>query len=305
AYAGFTEADAAIAYARQFTDSGKTVVLKADGLAAGKGVVLTADTAEMQAVIRDMMQEGSLGEAGRRLIIEECLEGEELSYFAICDGKHYLPLMTAQDHKRVFDHDQGPNTGGMGAYSSPPVFTPELGRRIVKEIIEPTIAGMAAEGCPYTGVLYAGLMLTADGPKVLEYNARFGDPETQVMMPMIAGDLYPVLQAAAAGNLTGQSLEVRAGNCVGVVLASGGYPGAFNKGRPISGLDELKPDTLVFHAGTARRGDQLVTNGGRVMLIARCDSDIAAAQAAVYEEIKKISFADMHYRTDIAQRALK
>lgn len=305
AYAGFTDAAAAIEYARRFTDRGQTVVIKADGLAAGKGVVLTAETAVMRDTINSMMQDGSLGEAGRRVIIEEFLEGEELSYFAICDGQNYIPLMTAQDHKRVFDGDQGPNTGGMGAYSNPPVFNAELGDRIVREIIEPTIAGMTAEGCPYTGVLYAGLMLTADGPKVLEYNARFGDPETQVMMPMIANDLYPVLQAAADGRLEGQYIEVKAGNCVGVVLASEGYPGAYEKGRPISGLEQLAPDTLVFHAGTARSGDGLVTNGGRVMLIACCAENIAAAQAAVYKEVARISFAGMHYRTDIAHRALK
>jgi phosphoribosylamine--glycine ligase len=252
-----------------------------------------------------IMKDRNFGEAGDRVVIEECLNGEELSFFAISDGHGFVPVMSAQDHKRVFDHDAGPNTGGMGAYTNPPLYTPQLREQIINEIIRPTINAMQQEGHPYQGVLYAGLMLTASGPKVLEFNARFGDPETQVLMPMIDGDLFPVLEAAARGNLGNCQVQTAEGACVAVVVASGGYPGSFAKGYPITGLNDLEPDTMVFHAGTKVEQGSLVTDGGRVLAIAAKGCNIADAVQKVYKEIKKVHFQDMHYRNDIAHRALR
>lgn len=302
-YEVFEDVYSARVYARQFTDVGKGVVIKADGLAAGKGVVVASDFEEADLAIEQIMKDRSFGDAGDRVVIEECLIGEELSFFAITDGEHYVPLMAAQDHKRIFDGDEGPNTGGMGAYTNPPVYTPELKSYIEKEVIEPTISAMKKEACPYTGVLYAGLMLTEQGPKVLEYNARFGDPETQVLMPMIKGDLLPVLEASARGDLAGLKLDIEEGSCVGVVLASGGYPGDYEKGFYIKGLDQLEPNTMVFHAGTALKDGNLVTNGGRVLSVVCRGKDIDDAVQKVYAEIDKIHFEGMHYRKDIAHRA--
>ena len=225
--------DMAYASARIYTEQGKAVVIKADGLAAGKGVTVAANWEEASQAIDSMMKDKSFGQAGERLLVEECLLGEEVSFFAICDGKDYISLLAAQDHKRVFDNDQGPNTGGMGAYVNPPVFDQELQRQVIKNIIEPVIKAMAEEGCPYQGVLYAGLMITAEGPKVLEFNARFGDPETQVLMPMIKGDILPVLEAAASGKLGDLQLEIEEGSCVAVILASAGYPGDYEKGKSL------------------------------------------------------------------------
>ena len=226
-FAVFDDAEQARNFARSLFEQGQKAVVKADGLAAGKGVVVAQCFAEASEAIDSIMKDKTFGTAGDKILVEECLQGEELSFFAISDGTDYLALLSAQDHKRIFDHDEGPNTGGMGAYINPPLYTEELKQRIINEVIEPTIRAMQAEGCPYQGVLYAGLMITADGPKVLEYNARFGDPEAQVLMPMIKSDLLPVLEAAAQGQLSGQTVEINSGACVGVVLAAGGYPGSY------------------------------------------------------------------------------
>lgn len=299
----FEEAQKAKDYARQLTNNGAGAVVKADGLAAGKGVVVAADYAEAAAAIDSIMTDKAFGAAGDKVLVEECLQGEELSFFAISDGQNYVSLLAAQDHKRIFDHDEGPNTGGMGAYTNPPLYTEELKQQILTKIIEPTIKAMQMEGCLYRGVLYAGLMITSEGPKILEYNARFGDPEAQVLMPMIKGDLLPILEAAADGNLGSERPEIDAGACVGVVLASGGYPADYQKGHVIQGLDQLNPDTIVFHAGTALKDGQLVTNGGRVLAVVVQAESIPAAQEKVYQEIEKIHFKDMHYRRDIADKA--
>jgi len=304
-YEVFSEMEAAKAYARTYTDAGQAVVIKADGLAAGKGVVVATAQDQAEAAIASIMLDKSFGASGDQVVVEECLIGEELSFFAIADGQDFIPLLSAQDHKRVFDNDEGPNTGGMGAYTNPPLYTEALHQQIMEEIIAPTVNAMRSEGCPYQGVLYAGLMITAEGPKVLEYNARFGDPETQVLMPMIKGDLLPVLEAAAGGHLQGHAIEVNHGACVGVVLASGGYPGAYQKGQVITGLENLNPDTLVFHAGTAWRDGQLVTDGGRVLAVVSRGDTIAAAIGKVYPEVAKLDFADMHFRRDIGRRALR
>lgn len=304
-YQVFSDLGAAKDYARSFTAAGQAVVIKADGLAAGKGVVVAADQAEAEAAINSIMLDKSFGSSGDQVVVEECLQGEELSFFAISDGKNFVPLLSAQDHKRVFDNDEGPNTGGMGAYANPPLFTAALGEQILEEVIKPTIAAMLAEGCPYQGVLYAGLMITPEGPKVLEYNARFGDPETQVLMPMIKSDLLPVLEAAAAGDLRDTALEIDHRGCVCVVLASGGYPAAYENGKAITGLDKLEPDTIVFHAGTACRDGRLVTNGGRVLAVVCRGADTREAIAKVYREVAKVSFDNMHYRRDIGWRALR
>lgn len=304
-YTACDQLEDAYTCARSFTDQGKAVVIKADGLAAGKGVIVAQNWAEAAHAIDSMIKDLSFGKAGEKIVVEECLEGEEVSFFAISDGKDFVSLLAAQDHKRIFDHDEGPNTGGMGAYSNPPVYTPDLHKLVLDKVIKPVIKAMADEGCPYQGVLYAGLMITAEGPKVLEFNARFGDPETQVLMPMLKGDLLPLLEAAAQGKLKDYQLDIEAGSCVGVVLASAGYPAAYEKGKIISGLDELKEDTLVFHAGTARKDGVLLTDGGRVLALVARGQNISQAIDEVYQEVKKVHFEGMYYRKDIANRAVK
>lgn len=301
----FEDALKAKDFARQLTDSGIGAVVKADGLAAGKGVVVAGSFDEAAEAIDSILIDKTFGQAGDKVLVEECLQGEELSFFAISDGKNYVSLLAAQDHKRIFDHDEGPNTGGMGAYTNPPLYTEELKQQILREVIIPTINAMQMEGCPYQGVLYAGLMITSEGPKVLEYNARFGDPETQVLMPMIKGDLLPILEAAAQGELGSRTAEINEGACVGVVLASGGYPAAYQKGQAIHGLDQVNEDTIVFQAGTALKDGRLITDGGRVMAVVVRAESISAAIAKVYQEVEKIHFADMHYRHDIGQKALR
>lgn len=303
-YQVFTEPDKARDYVRSFTDRGQAVVVKADGLAAGKGVIVAQNYAEASAAIDSIMADRQFGEAGDQVVIEECLVGEEVSFFAITDGMDYVPLMSAQDHKRVFDNDEGPNTGGMGAYSNPPIFTAELYKIAVEQVIEPIIKGLASEGYPYQGVLYAGLMITADGPKVLEFNARFGDPETQVLMPMIKSDLLPLLEASAQGNMRHAAIDLNDGVCVCVVLASGGYPGSYEKGKVIEGLNKVE-DGLVFHAGTALSREQIVTGGGRVLGVVCRGQDFHAAIDKVYRQVEYINFEGMHYRRDIGHRALK
>lgn len=290
------------AYVRE---KGAPIVIKADGLAAGKGVVVAGTLEEADSALFAMLENQVFGEAGQRVVIEECLSGQEVSVFAICDGHTALFMAAAQDHKRVYDGDKGPNTGGMGAYSPPPVYTPELHEQVMREIIQPTVKALEAEGCPYKGILYAGLMITEKGPRVLEFNARLGDPEAQVVLPLLEGDLLPLLEAAVEGRLNEVSIRTKDQTCVCVVLASGGYPGSYEKGHLIEGLEKLSPETLVFHAGTRRVGSKLVTDGGRVLSIVTLAPTIMEAVNKVYREIPLVHFEGMHYRRDIAARALK
>lgn len=301
----FDDLEAARTYAYKLMKNSQPIVIKADGLAAGKGVIIASDRQQIDQALNSMMKDRSFGAAGERVIIEEFIRGEEVSFFAISDGQDFVPLIAAQDHKQIFDGDQGPNTGGMGAYVNPPVFTRELENQVIDQVIKPVIAALNAEGCTYKGVLYAGLMITDAGPKVLEFNARFGDPETQVVMPMIKGDLLPLLEASVTGQLSNYQVEIAAGNCVGVVLASQGYPGPYQKGQLIGGLENLADDTMVFHAGTGFKDGKLYTNGGRVLSVVCSGADIKSAREKAYQEVKKIYFAGMHYRTDIAGRALR
>lgn len=305
-FQAFDQLEEARAFARQFTGRGQGVVVKADGLAAGKGVIVAASWDEASQALDSIMKDRQFGAAGDKVVVEECLLGEEVSFFAVTDGRDYVSLIAAQDHKRVFDNDQGPNTGGMGAYVNPPIFTPALQKAVEETIIGPVIEAMAREGCPYQGVLYAGLMITEKGPQVLEFNARFGDPETQVLMPMIKGDIYALFEASASGqNLKANTVECEPGSCVCVVMASGGYPGSFAKGKAISGLDRLDKDIIVFHAGTVLQDGQLLTSGGRVLAVVCRGDDIEAALDKVYGQLEKISFEGMHYRRDIGRRALE
>jgi phosphoribosylamine---glycine ligase len=284
---------------------GFPVVLKADGLAAGKGVVVAPDRAAAEEAVNAMMRERRFGDAGDRLVIEECLDGPELSYFVLSDGERVLPLGSAQDHKRAFDEDRGPNTGGMGAFAPSPLCDELLERRILEEIVEPVVAGMRAEGHPYRGFLYCGLMLTRTGPQVIEFNVRFGDPEAQVVLPLIDGDLVEMFAAAAAGDLRGHTVRAAPACAVGVVLASGGYPGAFETGKTIEGLDAAAalPDVTLFHAGTALRDGQLVTGGGRVLTVVARSADYASAVSRAYEAVARIRFEGVHARTDIGRKA--
>ena len=303
-FAVFDRPDAARGFVR---DLRSRAVVKADGLAAGKGAVVCADVAEADRAIRDMMEHRVFGEAGARVVVEEYLEGEEVSVFALTDGRTVCPLASAQDHKAAFDDDRGPNTGGMGAYSPAPVLDPALADEVTRTVLEPTIHAMAAEGRPYRGVLFAGLMLTAAGVRVLEYNVRFGDPECQVLMLRLAEDLLPLCQAVAEGRGLPASVAWRPEAAMCVVLASGGYPGEYATGFPIEGIDraEAHPGVVVFHAGTARRDDRLLTAGGRVLGVTALGADIPAAMTAAYTGVAAIRFDGMHYRRDIGHRALR
>jgi phosphoribosylamine--glycine ligase len=285
---------------------GYPVVLKADGLAAGKGVVIAADRAEAETAVRAAMRDRRFGAAGDRLVIEECLTGPEVSFFAISDGTRAIPIGTAQDHKRIFDGDRGPNTGGMGAFAPSPLLDAALEARVVAEIVDPVVRGMAAEGSPFRGFLYAGLMLTADGPKVIEFNVRFGDPEAQVVLPLIDEPLLPLLSAAAQGRLTADRCRLGADRYVGVVIASRGYPESSEPGRPIEGIEEAErlADVTVYHAGTAMRDGRLVTAGGRVLTVVGRGASYADAIARAYDGVSRIRFDGMQYRRDIGQKAL-
>ncbi len=285
---------------------GWPVVLKADGLAAGKGVVIAENIAQAEAAIVGMMNERKFGAAGDRVVIEECLIGPEVSFFAICDGARALPIGTAQDHKRIFDDDRGPNTGGMGAFAPSPLIDAAMHARVMREIVDPVVAGMAAEGCPFRGFLYAGLMLTASGPKVIEFNARLGDPEAQVILPLIEEPLLPILVAGAAGALQQTTIRIGTERLVCVVLASRGYPETSESGRPIRGIEsaEAIPGVAVYHAGTARRDGQLVTAGGRVLTVAGRGRDFAEAAVCAYSGVRQISFDGMQYRHDIGRKAI-
>jgi phosphoribosylamine--glycine ligase len=303
-FAVFDRPDAARGFVR---DLNGQAVVKADGLAAGKGAVVCTDVAEADRAIRDMMEDRIFGDSGARVVVEEYLEGEEVSVFALTDGRTVCPLASAQDHKAVFDGDRGPNTGGMGAYSPAPVLAPALEAEVIRTVLEPTIRAMAAEGRPYRGVLFAGLMLTAAGVRVLEYNVRFGDPECQVLMLRLAEDLLPLCQAVAEGRGLPGSVAWRPEAAVCVVLASGGYPGEYATGIPIEGLDRAtaQPGVTVFHAGTAWRDGTLATAGGRVLGVAALGADIPAAVAAAYAGAGAVRFEGMHYRRDIGHRALR
>jgi phosphoribosylamine--glycine ligase len=283
------------------------VVLKADGLAAGKGVVICPDLTAARAQVHAMMVDRRFGAAGARLVIEECLVGREASFFVLSDGTRALPLGSAEDHKRVLDGDLGENTGGMGAYAPSSLFDAATEARVMSEIVHPVLDGMRGEGDEFRGFLFVGLMLTADGPKVIEFNVRLGDPEAQVLLPLIVDDLSALLGAAAAGELRTSALTRRSEPHVGVVLASGGYPEAYDTGKPIHGLDaaEAMPDAQVFHSGTARRGDDLVTAGGRVLTVVGRGGDYREAIARAYAAAGKISFDGMQYRKDIGAKALK
>lgn len=285
---------------------GFPVVIKADGLAAGKGVTVAPDRAMAEQAVSEAMVDHRFGEAGYRVVIEECLVGDEASFFAICDGREALGLPTAQDHKRALDGDAGPNTGGMGAFAPSPLVTPEIEHRIRREIIRPVLDGLASEGHPYRGFLYVGLMITADGPRVIEFNVRLGDPEAQVVLPMVRDELAPLLEAAARGALETTTCDHMRDPHVGVVLASGGYPGAYETGAPIAGLDDASAleGVLVFHAGTEVRDDRVVTTGGRVLTVVGRGVDVAEAIERAYAAEARITFARKQVRTDIGRKAL-
>lgn len=280
------------------------LVVKADGLAAGKGVVVATSQEQALKALSDIMEKRTLGTAGESVIIEECLEGSEVSLLAFSDGKNVRPMVPACDYKRVFDGDSGPNTGGMGSYSPPGFFDQSSIDMATRTILQPVVRAMAGEGTPYKGVLYAGLMVTPDGIKVLEFNARFGDPETQAMLPRLKTSLAEIILAAIHGDLETVKIEWSNQACVGVVLASGGYPGNYQTGLPVTGLEELEKDVLVFHAGTAVQ-DGVVTNGGRVLTVAAMAGSLADARAKVYANIPLIHFEGCHYRQDIAAREAK
>jgi phosphoribosylamine---glycine ligase len=285
---------------------GFPLVVKADGLAAGKGVVVAGDREAAEAAVMAAMTERRFGAAGDSIVIEECLTGLEVSFFVVCDGERAVPIGTAQDHKRIFDDDRGPNTGGMGAFAPSPLVDAGLEARILGQIVEPVIAGMAADGHPYRGFLYAGLMLTTDGPKVIEFNVRLGDPEAQVILPLIDEPLLPLLVAGAAGTIRQPSVRIASDCLVGVVLASRGYPESSESGKAIDGLEraEATAGVNVYHAGTARSGREVITAGGRVLTVVGRGVDFAEAIARAYAGVEQISFDGMQYRHDIGRRAL-
>ncbi len=292
---------------RYIEKKGAPIVVKADGLAAGKGVIVARTVEEAMAAVDRIMVEKAFGEAGKRVVIEECLQGEEASFMVITDGEVVLPLPTSQDHKPLLDGDQGPNTGGMGAYSPAPVVTPELAEEILETIMKPTIRALAKEGLPYLGVLYGGLMISDGRPYVLEFNCRFGDPEAQPVLMRLETDLVELIEAAFEGRLAECEVKVRPEAAVCVVLASGGYPGKYEKGKEIHGLSEVArwPGVKVFHAGTARKDGRIVTAGGRVLGVTALGPDIPQAIRRAYEAVAKIHFENMHYRRDIGAKALK
>jgi phosphoribosylamine--glycine ligase len=302
-HATFTDAAAAKAYVGK---QGAPIVIKADGLAAGKGVVVAATIDEAKAAIDLMLVQNRLGDAGARVVVEEFLDGEEASFIVMADGTHALPLATSQDHKRLQDGDRGPNTGGMGAYSPAPVVTPQLHARVMREIIQPAIAGMAKDGTPYTGFLYAGLMIDKAGtPKTLEFNCRLGDPETQPIMLRLKSDLLALIEHALEGTLNRASADWDRRAALGVVLAAAGYPDEPRKGDEIAGLPKPTEDCRVFHAGTRLEGKRVVTNGGRVLCVTALGDSVKMARTRAYEAADAIRFDGMQYRKDIGHRALR
>ncbi len=303
AYANFTELEPALAYLR---DQGAPIVVKADGLAAGKGVIVAHTLRQAEDAVTDMLSGNAFGDAGCRVVIEEFLEGEEASFIVIVDGKNILPMATSQDHKRIGEGDTGPNTGGMGAYSPAPVVDATVHQRIMEEVIMPTVRGMAAEGNSYTGFLYAGLMISASGePRVIEYNCRFGDPETQPIMMRLQSDLCAMCDSALDGTLDEADTSWDERCAIGVVLAADGYPGDYGRGFVIEGLDAPQENNIkVFHAGTANRGGKIVTSGGRVLCVTALADDIATAQQNCYRAADKISWDGVTLRRDIGWRAI-
>ena len=293
--------------AHDYVDAkGAPIVIKADGLAAGKGVIVAMTLAEAHAAIDDMLLGNKMGNAGARVVIEDFLQGEEASFIVMVDGEHVLPMATSQDHKRLLDNDQGPNTGGMGAYSPAPVVTPEVYRRTMDEIILPTVRGMAADGCEFTGFLYAGLMIDENGaPRTIEFNCRFGDPETQPIMSRLDSDLADLVQAALDRRLDKVQAEWNPQTAVGVVLAAAGYPDSPRKGDAVEGVEAANKIGKVFHAGTAVSDGHTVTNGGRVLCVVGLGDDVKEAKAKAYEAVAEIHFEGMQYRKDIADKAIK
>ncbi|WP_295616668.1 phosphoribosylamine--glycine ligase [uncultured Intestinimonas sp.] len=298
-YQSFTDLDEALAYIRR---EGAPIVVKADGLALGKGVVVAQTVAEAEEAARSMMADGKFGAAGSRVVIEECMTGPEVTVLCFTDGEHLSPMPPSRDHKRAYDGDKGPNTGGMGAISPAPGYTPEIARRCMEEIFRPTIDALRAEGRPFRGVLYFGLMLTPDGPKVVEYNARFGDPECQAVLSLLESDLMEIFLACRNGTLDQVDVRWTDGAACCLVLASGGYPGKYETGLPITGLEEAGRTAVVFHAGTKRGEDgQILTSGGRVLGVTATADTLEAAIQKAYESAGAISFPDMHFRTDIGR----
>jgi len=303
AYGTFTDPDQAKDFIRQ---NGAPIVVKADGLAAGKGVIVAQTEDEAIAAVDDILCEGAFGAAGSRVVIEEFLEGEEASFLAFTDGEIIVPLASSQDHKPALDGDAGPNTGGMGAYSPAPVVTQEIHQQIIDQVLKPTIAGMASEGCSYSSIIYAGLMIKDGQLKVLEFNARFGDPETQPLLARLKSDIVPVLMACAKGDLSGIELEWHDKAAVCVVMAAGGYPGSYEKGQVIEGLKAAAAidDLTVFHAGTGEKDGKVVTAGGRVLGVTGLGTTVAEAIDKAYQGVKAISWPEVHYRSDIGRKAL-
>lgn len=302
AYASFTDGAAAKDY---ITAQGAPIVVKADGLAAGKGVVVAQTVDEALAAVDAIMEDRIFGESGGRIVIEECMVGEEASLLAFVDGKTIVPMISAQDHKRIFDGDKGPNTGGMGAYAPAPVMTPELTRTVYDTILVPVVKGLAAEGITYQGCLYAGLMITADGPKVVEFNCRFGDPETQAVLPLLDGDLAQIMLACAKGTLTADMVHWKQASACCVIMASKGYPESSHKGDIISGLDSVAPDVQVFHSGTKVVDGQYVTNGGRVLGVTALGATLQEAIDQAYANVRRISFDGQQVRQDIGAKGLR
>jgi phosphoribosylamine--glycine ligase len=303
AFERFSECETALQYVRS---RGAPIVVKADGLASGKGVTVALTLGEAEEAVRSMFA-GAFGSAGAEVVIEDLLEGEEISFFALCDGKQALPFASAQDYKRVGDGDTGPNTGGMGAYSAAPIFTPDLQERVMREIITPTIDAMAAEGTPFKGVLFAGLMITSEGPKLIEFNTRFGDPETQVMLPRLESDLLSLMQQCASGNLTSDAIRLSNETALTVVMAANGYPNTPKKGTEVRGIDkaERMPHVIVTHAGTRRDGARLLADGGRVLNITALAPNIVEARRRAYVAVDVIDWPEGFCRRDIGWRALE
>lgn len=300
-----TFSDAAAAH-RYIDEQGAPIVIKADGLAAGKGVVVAMTLDEAHGAIDMMLSDNRFGDAGARVVVEEFLEGEEASFIVMVDGKNILPLATSQDHKRLLDQDEGPNTGGMGAYSPAPIVTPQLHARVMREIIQPTVQGMAKDGIPYTGFLYAGLMIDAQGnPKTLEFNCRMGDPETQPIMARLKTDLVSVMEHAVDGKLDQITLDWDRRTALGVVMAAGGYPDAPKKGDVITGIPEETPESMTFHAGTVLDHDQLKTAGGRVLCVVGLGDTVRVAHKNAYAALDQIRFDAMQFRRDIGWRAMR
>lgn len=298
-YRVFSDADEALAYVRE---QGAPIVVKADGLALGKGVVVAQTVEEAEEAVRVMMLEGKFGKSGATVVIEECMVGPEVTVLAFTDGKTVVPMLSSQDHKRAYNDDQGPNTGGMGAFCPSPKYTPEIAEKCMKTIFLPTIEALRKEGRPFKGVIYFGLMLTKDGPKVVEYNARFGDPETQPILSLLETDLLDIFEAVVDERLEGMDIRFKPGAACCVVLASGGYPGSYEKGFEITGLDKVPGDITVFHAGTRFEGGKYLTNGGRVLGVTAAAETLDAAVSRAYEGVGCISFQGMHYRKDIGRK---